>query len=64
MRRLRGARGALVSLTCGGLILGWFQAFGSLNFADIFTRVLTQFFSLLIALLLGADPNATNGLNA
>jgi hypothetical protein len=49
----------LYLLASGGVLFGVTQAFGMLNFADIFTQFLAQLFSALVALFVGAAVGVT-----
>lgn len=43
-------------LTSGAVAFGFLQALEMVNFADVITRFLSTFLSLLISVLFGADP--------
>lgn len=47
----------LTLLATGGLTLGWLQAAGALQWAELITRVLSYTFSYLVTVLLGGNLN-------
>lgn len=47
----------LAVLATGGVTLGWLQAAGALEWAEIVTRVLSYAFSYLATILLGGNLN-------
>ena len=47
----------LAPLACGGVLCGWLQAFGMLNFGDIFTSLISLVLSALVTVLLGGDTS-------
>lgn len=47
----------LALLATGGVTLGWLQAAGAIQWADLITRVLSYTFSFLVNILLGGDLN-------
>lgn len=53
----------LVALSTGGMTLGILGGFEMVNFAQLFTQLLSQWLSLLVALLLGADPSTLVALH-
>lgn len=46
-----------VGLSQGGVLLGVLQGLGMVNFAQLITDLLSQWLSILVALLLGVDPS-------
>jgi len=47
----------LVLMASGGMAFGVLQGLSLVNFASLFTTLLASWLSILVALLLGADPD-------
>lgn len=43
------------ALVYGGILLGWLQGFEAVNFADLFTQLLSLWLSILVTVFLGGD---------
>jgi hypothetical protein len=46
----------LAPISCGGVTLGWLQAFGMVNFSNVWTDVLAFLFTALINAIFGVVP--------
>lgn len=53
MKRLCRLQRLMYGIAGGGIAFGFLQAFEEVRFADIFAALIAQFFSALVALLLG-----------
>jgi len=48
-------RKLLAAVSCGGITFGWLQAWGMLNFSEIWTNFLAMLLSVLVSILLGGN---------
>ena len=50
------------ALVYGGLVMGWLQGLEAVNFADLFTRLLSTWLTILVTALFGGDVSQFNSL--
>ncbi len=51
-------RKLMAAMACGGITLGVVQGFALVNFAQLFTNILSVLFASIVRVLLGANPGA------
>lgn len=52
------------ALAYGGLLLGWLQGLEAVNFADLFTQILSVWLSVIVTALFGGDVSQYSSLFA